>query len=279
MLNALKSIARPIYGPLAQTELGRKIAKGPWRFDRAMRRYFADHCTVVSPALVDPNLRKLVDNGFVILPAYHPAALIRSVHDQTFAMMEKIRRREQPPQWRILDYSEDGIYRLRDVADHIPEAAPILDDPYLRSLVSAYFGPKPFKPRSDYVDYKPEQVHDYTSVLHMDSPFSQLKIFTLLSDVGPRNAPMVYWAKSHLNKPWRRRFDYLFWLEDDVGQAGHVPPHILRNLRAQGGPDAMSEVPITGPAGTVLIADTRGIHRASNLIEGYRLEFVQKFSP
>lgn len=279
MLSALKSIARPIYGPLAQTELGQKIAKGPWRFDRVMRHYFTDHCSVVRPNSADPNLQKLVENGFVVLPAYHPAALIKPVHDRAFEMLEKIRLKQHPAEWRTLDYGEDGIYRLRDIAHHIPEATPILEDKYLRSLIAAYFGPKPFKERSDYVDYKPDQVHDYTSILHMDSPFSQLKIFTLLSDVGPKNAPMVYWGKSQLNKSWRRRFDYLFWVGDDAGSAGMVPPHILRNLRAAGGPDALSEVPITGPAGTVLIADTRGIHRASNLIEGYRLEFVQKFSP
>ena len=37
-------------------------------------------------------------------------------------------------------------------------------------------------------------------------------------------------------------------------------------------------ITVTGPAGTVAIADVRGFHRASNVFARYRLEVVQKFT-
>jgi phytanoyl-CoA dioxygenase PhyH len=273
----LKEFARPIYAPLAQTGIGRKIVTSGWRFDRLMSKYFSDHCTTVPPTSDDPNFRNLVQNGFVVLPDYHAASVIKPVHDCALDMMERIKRGRSPADWRTYDYSEDGIYRLLDADRHVPGIAPILKDRYVLSLVEAYYRPKAFGEKLNYFDYKPDLVHDYTSMLHMDSPFSQLKIFTLLCDVGPHNAPLAFWAKSHLNAAWRRRFDYMYWTGDEVGISGIVPANIMRQLRAAGGDQAPEEVVVTGPAGTVVIADTRGIHRASNLVKGYRLELVQKF--
>jgi hypothetical protein len=272
-LDAVKSVARPFYRPFT-----RYVRQHPRRFRRQMDRYFETHCTVLPPNTDEPNLRALIENGFVLLRGYHDRELVRRVHDATLPLLERVKNGDVPAEWRTINYSEDGIYRLRDVGQHIPEAAPILNDAYLRSLVDGYFKHGPVRAKSDYVDYKPDVKHDYTSVLHMDSFQSQVKIFTLLSDVTERTAPMVYWSKSHRDGEWRRRFDYLYWLGDPVGTHGHVPVTPLREMRDRGGPGAPQEHVITGPAGTVLIADTRGIHRASCLVEGYRLEIVQKFS-
>jgi hypothetical protein len=56
-----------------------------------------------------------------------------------------------------------------------------------------------------------------------------------------------------------------------------VPPHVLRDRTRLTSPDAFEEAEVTGKAGTVILADTRGAHRASNLREGYRLQIVQVF--
>jgi len=250
----------------------------PVRFKREMDTYFRSHCTNVTPESHDKNLLSLVENGFLVLPGYHDRADIQPIHDKAYALLEQVRQGVSLPDARVLDYGEDGIYRLRDVEHHIPEAAGILNDKYLRSLLAMYLQGSPVLAKSDYIDYKPDLKHDHTSVLHMDSFKSQLKIFTLLSDVGEKTAPLVYWSKTHRDGAWRRRFDYLYWLGDFVGTHGHVPITSLRELREKGGADAPQEVKVTGPAGTVVIADTRGIHRASCLVEGYRLEMVQKFS-
>jgi hypothetical protein len=269
VIRVLKSFARPAV---------RYWRQRPFQFRRHMDTYFRTHCTKVPPQTTDPNLLALVRDGFVLLPGYHDRALVQSIHDKALSMLERIRTDDAPSEWRTIDYREDGIYRLRDVELNFPESRPIIQDAYLRSLLSGYLGNKPVRAKSDYIDYKPDLRHDHTSVLHMDSYESQLKIFTLLSDTNEKNAPMVYWAKTHRDGEWRRRFDHLYWLGDPVGIHGHVPITPLRELRAKGGPDAPQECMLTGPAGTVYIADTRGFHRASCLVEGYRLEIVQKFS-
>lgn len=272
-IDTLKSVLRPAFSPLLNYWRRR-----PFRFTREMDAYFRAHCTNAPSDSQDKNLLSLIENGFVVLSGYHDRSRIQLIHDKAYALLEQVRQGTPPRDARVLDYGEDGIYRLRDVEHHIPEAAAILNDKYLRSVLSGYLQASPVLAKSDYIDYKPDLKHDYTSVLHMDSFKSQLKIFTLLSDVTERNAPLVYWSKTHRDGAWRRRFDYLYWLGDFVGTHGHVPITSLRELRESGGPEAPQEVKVTGPAGTVVIADTRGIHRASCLIDGYRLEMVQKFS-
>jgi hypothetical protein len=136
----------------------------------------------------------------------------------------------------------------------------------------------PFRTVDNYVDYKPDFVHDYTTIPHFDSWKSQVKIFTPLNEIGDANAPFVYWARTHRDLAWRRRFDYAMWSGDYVGSAGLVPPHVLRDQAVLGGPDAPRETIVTANAGDAIIADTRGIHRASDLRDGYRLQIVQKFN-
>lgn len=226
----------------------------------------------------DPNLASLLENGFVLLPGYYPESKIKPLHDAAREMLERVRAGQAPQSWRTLDYGEDGIYRLLDCGTHLTNAKAILEDTYIRKLVDAYLNGTPVRAYAEYIDYKPDLRHDHTSVLHMDSWRAQPKVFTLLSDVGPYNAPMVYWAKTHRDAEWRRRFDYAFWSEDSFGINGIYAAGQLRALRAADPDEGPREVTITAPAGSVLIADTRGVHRASCLIEGYRLEIVQKFA-
>ena len=111
---------------------------------------------------------------------------------------------------------------------------------------------------------------------HMDSWMSQIKIFTLLNDVNNFNAPMVYWKGSHKDHNWRRNIDYFKFIGDDFGSTGTFPPALVREQENDKN-NPLTEFSVLAPAGTVIIADVRGVHRASNLFKGYRLQIVQKF--
>src|SRR5579859_1403361 len=247
-------------------------------FDRWMDEYVARHA-ISSPVPDggDPTLASLLSEGAVFLPGYFPSEKVRAVHDRLLPMLEQVRQGTAPAEWDTVDYREDGIYRLRNPAAYAPDCRELLEDEYLLGLASAYLIGWTAEPAA-YVDYKPDLVHDHTTVLHMDTFRSQVKIFVFLSDIGPANAPLVYWAGSHRDGLWRRNFDYAFWQGSEAGEHGHVPVTFVRKLRARGGPEAVEEKQFCGPAGSVVLADTRGIHRASNLRDGYRLELVVKIN-
>jgi hypothetical protein len=278
-MQALKKLVRPAARLVLNSRLAERFRKSRRRFERELNGHMAGlDGFAPRKGASDPNLAALLENGFVLLPRYYSEATIMPLHDAAHAMLERVRTGQAPDSWRTLDYGEDGIYRLLDCGAQLPAAKAILENAYVRGLVDAYLNGTPVRAYAEYIDYKPDLKHDHTSVLHMDNWRSQPKVFTLLSDVGPHNAPMVYWSKTHRDAEWRRRFDFAFWSGDPVGINGCYPASLLRERRAADPSDGPREIAITAPAGSVLIADTRGVHRASCLIAGYRLEIVQKFA-
>jgi hypothetical protein len=278
-LTTYKDIARktlgPVYRGVGLDRMRRRVRASRWYFDRVLDRYMAVHAMRALANTDDINLSTLLTDGIVVLPEYHARESVQGLHDALLPCVERVRRGEADPCWQTLVYVEDGIYRLKAVETVVPEANVILDDPYLNSLASQYLGGV-MRAASNYTDYKPDLVHDHTTQLHMDSWQSQVKIFTLLCDVDDACAPMAYWKGSHRDAAWRRRFDHAFWLADEVGTSGIFPAGVLRRIAREEG--SICETILTGKAGTVIVADTRGAHRASNLRDRYRLEIVQKFT-
>jgi hypothetical protein len=276
-VNPIKAAIRPIYqAALSQPYVWQMRHSRP-AFARVRKRYFAKHPIYQKPNGGDPVLKELLKSGVVVLPGYFDASLIKEIHDEALGAAEKARNGTQPATWSTLSYAADGIYRLRNIEEIIPKAKLIVDDERLVRLANDYLG-LPIRARGNYLDYKPDfGKHDDTTTCHMDSWMSQIKIFTLLNDIDALSAPLVYWKRSHLDLPWRRELDYQHFSESYFGSAGICPPHVLRDKSA-GENSELEEVTVTGPAGTVVLADTRGFHRASNVFAGYRLEIVQKFT-
>jgi hypothetical protein len=278
MLSTVKGALRPVYYDMGAARLVQRWRRRPAAFERERVAYMRNHVTVTNAAPTDPHLAALVSDGFVLIPALHDRVLIQQLHDRIYDIADRVRSGRHDKDWNTLTYQEDGIYRIREIEKVVPDARQILDHPMTNALVRSYLQTTNFRTTGNYVDFKPDLVHDYTTVPHLDSWKSQLKIFTLLADVGEPNAPLVYFAKTHRDGSWRHHFDYTMWAGDYIGGGGVVPPHVLRDLHQSGDSNAPSEVMITAPAGSAIIADTRGVHRASNLRAGYRLQIVQKFT-
>jgi hypothetical protein len=278
MLAAIKITLKPVYHKSGAAKLARAWRRRPAAYEVERAAYMRSHITVAEPMPSDPLLAALVENGFVVVPDLHSHDYIAALREKIHDIATRVRRGEQNPTWKLTTYQEDGIYRVRDIEQVVPEVRQLLDHPVTNQLTQRYLRTSAFRTTGNYVDFKPDLVHDYTTVPHLDSWKSQIKIFTPLADVGDENAPLAYWAKTHRDGEWRRRFDHAIWSGDYIGSGGIVPPHVLRDLARRGGPDAPHEVVVTIPAGSAIVADTRGIHRASSLRAGYRLQIVQKFT-
>ncbi|NQV85983.1 MAG: hypothetical protein HQ492_02790, partial [Woeseiaceae bacterium] len=96
-----------------------------WNFDRAMRRYMAEHPTRRPPTTDDPHLNSLITDGIVVLPEFHDTAIIQTLHDRILPLLERVRNGEANAGWKTLVYREDGIYRLEEIDTVVPEATVI----------------------------------------------------------------------------------------------------------------------------------------------------------
>lgn len=275
--DSIKNVLRPSYIRLQQSRAGRSLRLSRFAFERKRSRYFAAHPVFKDHSdLADVTLRDFLDNGVVVLKEYFPRDYIAGLRREALEVARRTAAGEAPECWSTYAYPDDGIYRIRNIDEVLPAASRVIDDAYLNQLARGYLG-FPIRGRGNYLDYKPDiGKHDDTTVPHMDSWISQVKIFTLLSDVTPLTAPLVYWKRSHLDWPWRRDFDFRFFQETSTGTAGVCPPSLLRSQSGEAA--ELEKFTVVAPAGSVVLADTRGFHRASNLFADYRLEIVQKFT-
>ena len=256
--------------------LNKTLYTSKWNFNRQRQKYFSNHPMNRNKIENCKILKKLFNDGIVVLPKYWDSKMIKKIKTLAMPIAKKLKNNSNSFDQRTVCYPKDGIYRLTSIEKKIPITKKILSDHYLDSIVEEYLGKK-IKYSANYLDFKSDiGVHDYTTVPHMDSWMSQIKIFTLLNDVNNFNAPMVYWKGSHKDHNWRRNIDYFKFIGDDFGSTGTFPPALVREQENDKN-NPLTEFSVLAPAGTVIIADVRGVHRASNLFKGYRLQIVKKF--
>ena len=92
-----------------------------------------------------------------------------------------------------------------------------------------------------------------------DNPSGWTKVFVYLTDVGPHNGPHVFAPGSHQSLPTTLTRDGRF--SDQEVESIYGPGDVL-----------------TGPAGTVIVADTQGFHKGMLVAEGVRTIFEVEFT-
>jgi len=118
----------------------------------------------------------------------------------------------------------------------------------------------------------------FENFFHIDTWLPRFKAFLFLTDVSPDNGPLVYVPKSHLGL-WRLRLERDVQKDFVAGDDGYIHsdlaaytgclfPHQARRLF---GSHDLTPVTAVVDAGTLVVMDGRGLHRATPLRSGRRL--------
>ena len=213
-------------------------------------------------------LGQLADNGVVVVPDHFPRAVIDSMLEAAEGTIERARRAE------LGDAAYQGeeqtfAWRVKEADKMVPETAPFFEDETIASVFRAYVSPRIAEFRHE-IDYRfgVGEVGQ-ADLFHFDNWHPLCKAFLYLVDIGEDNAPFAYLAGSHREAPWRRPHEIAFSAEGRHGRFGHFFPQEVRQLRREN-PD-WEEVVCTGAAGTLILADLRGLHRGTPLREGRRV--------
>lgn len=219
------------------------------------------------PPELDAHLAALRRDGAIMIPDFLPPEQIRQM-------------REAIPDIDAFTVSPEGDRSyFYPEADRIAALAPFFDSDTVRSLARAYLSRDAFPLRRT-IGLKRVKGDHLSSerFFHMDTWKPRLKAFLYLRDVGPETAPTVYLRGSHRGS-WRRHAEARIWryyVTDSGGFAGDQSrfflgtflPHQVEQLKHDRG---YTELVCTGAAGTLLVFDGRGLHRASPLEADERL--------
>lgn len=254
-------------------------------FRSTLTSHFADY--PILPAKLPRNreaMEALARDGIVVLPSYlDPTTVTKLKEALTIpALALQAGMLKDVPDQSVDRHVGHGMCRLYDI-DVIfkDDCAFFKEDPVILDLVQAYSSNKAqhcrmaveLRTASDGID-------GYTSINnympHFDSLYREVKVFGFLDDVTEDNAPMVYWTGTHKDEEWRWIPDYLRFngLERLNADRNFSQWRVNEFERTR---EDFNRVTCTGPAGTVVVADTRGLHRGSMLNKGYRLQIFSQY--
>ena len=213
-------------------------------------------------------LNVLSERGVAVVEDYVDAGDAAEMLDAVEEVIEKARRHELPPDYAY-SAEREFLWRVSRADELVPELSPFFEDETIDSLARAYISPDVVSFRHE-IDYRfgVGEVAQ-ADLYHFDNWRPIFKAFLYLLDVGPKNAPFVYLAGSHKWGRWRRSHEQAYDAHGSVGRFGHMFPQEVRHLR-EAHPE-WQDVVCTGRAGTLVLADLRGLHHGTPLEEGRRV--------
>ncbi|WP_050479294.1 phytanoyl-CoA dioxygenase family protein [Herbaspirillum rhizosphaerae] len=228
--------------------------------------------TQVFSPLSDEQLRQVTDdldqNGYVILNQRLPEQLCERL--MQFALTQEAVLRQTDGQ---SSHRQTGVYDADNPRAVIydfekasilanPEVQALLMDPTLLSIAQSYFRSEPV---ADLLSmwwstaYKGTADGEAAQLYHFDMDrVKWLKVFVYLTDVGKDNGPHYFVSGSHRSGGIPRELlarGYARLEDEDISR--HYAPHKV--------------VEFAAPKGTIIIEDTRGLHKGQHIKEGHRL--------
>lgn len=218
-------------------------------------------------------LKSLCETGYAVLPKRLSVETLAELNSAAEKMHFDLRANEQrlrrihtidpknPPDCNTADADNEEV-----LANKTFNA--LYNDPQIISILESFIG-APIIPITPGLRYSfPSQIasSDCAQLFHYDlDTLRWLKVFYYLNDVGSENGPHIYIEGSHApgSKPAHllaRGYDRI--MDDEIADAF---PNLERSIQ--------------GPAGTVVIGDTRAYHKGLNVLSGYRLLFFPLYAP
>lgn len=245
------------------------------RFYAAKARQF--QARRVDPRLTDhpEHLSTLRRDGIVFVENFIEPERITEIIEEIQARTDLMTDRSSPDVVK-----RNARYLFIDPAARLPSTRVFFDSAVVSGLARAYLS-KDAVPDRPAVQLKADIGE--TSIVdfyHIDEWWYLLSTFLLLTDVGTDEAPMMYLKGSHrLPRPWRIRKEqefYFYYGRNNTGEyaneespyCGCFLPTEVRRLRERYGYETVT---CTGQAGTLMLFDNLGLHRASPLRRNSRL--------
>jgi hypothetical protein len=210
-------------------------------------------------------LRELDERGFVIIPDFLAKDEVDLMLNAAEDVIEDARSGRLTE--NFFATRPDVFFRISQADKVIPETAPYFENLELHSVAQAYMSPNVVSYRRE-LDCRfgvSESVQ--ADLYHFDNWRPICKAFLYLVDIDEGNAPFVYVPETHRQGRWRVRHNMAYDAGKD-GRFGYFFPQEIRDLRRRFG---WEDVVCTGKAGTLILADLRGLHRGTPLREGRRV--------
>ena len=228
-------------------------------FDRPLYRY---KTRVRKPRAQFPPILKealccLERDGFVVIPSYISPEECRAILDQCLVQIE-----QSDIRLNKVDTQNGSVRRYLGIDELI--SAPEFFGEIIDELARCYLGGRGVRYQSMFE----HKIHSFADEApaeepHFDSWTKRFKAFLYLEDVGHDDGPFVVFSGGkYLNSAWRIVKELEYVLAGKLGAHGVLTKHELSNVLSAGD---VVEIPVVGSQGTLILVDTRLIHRGTKV--------------
>lgn len=235
------------------------------------RRYYERYA--VDPSLTprQEELQTLLRDGVLVLPNFFDRDTVHRMLREVVPLLEEVRSGTYKGSNKPTHDKQYGVYRLWGIDKLCSSTLSLFEHPDILSIAKAYVS-RNVVSYNRMAELRPDpgrvSIADHP---HIDDWRVRFKSFLYLTDVGPRQAPFTYFIGSHRqDAPWRQRIEARYFRAG--ADAGYLTPEEQQRILP-----LYEEKAFTAPAGTVILADLRGIHRGTPLIDGRRVLLANYF--
>ncbi|MGM9515879.1 phytanoyl-CoA dioxygenase family protein [Roseateles sp. DB2] len=242
-------------------------------FNKTKEAFFASQDVRAPHESVAPYISQLNQDGIVMIPGFLSEEQCQSIC------------RNKPDQEEFTLSTEDDKSMFYLNAARHPAFADFFEDPRTVRIMKGYIGENavPLRQSMEIRTVK-GSVHAFNRMFHMDSWKPRVKAFLYLHDVTTDDAPVVYLKGSHKGD-WRLPMEYkthtLYQTSEtgyakdlDVVWVGCYWPYEVNEIKKKHG---LQEQVCTGKAGTLVVFDARGLHKATELINDHRYILINHY--
>lgn len=248
----------------------RTVLKTSFAFPSVKRKYYDRYRTDPTRAPLRNEMETMMRDGFVVLPGFFDKPTIDAFVREVDPFMKQVQDGTFTGTNKTYRTPEAGMYRLLQLDTICPATKVFFDHHVINAMAEAYVsaGVKSYQRMAELRPH-PRAVSN-SDHPHIDDWRMRFKAFLYLNDIGKEQAPFTYFRGSHRDAPWRRTVETRYYLEGSDGG------YLTENERKAALPQ-YEEVVCTGSAGTLILADLRGLHRGTPLVSGRRLMLVNYF--
>lgn len=231
---------------------------------RQYRPCKVDYSLTTRPDILDT----LVRDGIIVIDNYLSQETCNSIISELQEAADQVLQGTYKGLYGNVTLKQKA-FRIGDV-DEVSETAKqkFFDDKLITEIAKAYVSKTAFSYRKE-ADYKLEAGNLLSSDLpHFDDWRHRFKAFLYLTDVGVDNAPFVYYKGSHEQHPWKHKYHLEYEIDGENGRYGHFFWQEMEEIKEKRN---YEELVCTGKAGTLILADFRGLHKGTTLRSGKRI--------
>ncbi len=212
--------------------------------------------------------------GFAVVREYWPQEKALQMRDrlEAYLVVGKSQDFENGAYLRFWDERgyDQGVRRIYHVERLVQELKDFRNDPSILRIAAQYWGSSHYS--GVLVFQHNTKSNANTRYYHIDWFGKQFKAFLYLDDVDEGNGPFTYLRGTHRNR-------FLRLKKQIIGNADGSPTSFFESDL---GSVLDREIKIYGPAGTLILADVRGLHRGSPQVNRSRsilMNYIHLRSP